>query len=97
MSVVTLRLNPNLDQMLTEESKQAHLPKAKVIRKALEEYLANRERRRFYGILVAEMQSMSPEQRAEEKAFLEETIEVDNEAMEMAEDGPVPGKGVWWK
>ncbi|MBI5484559.1 MAG: ribbon-helix-helix protein, CopG family [Deltaproteobacteria bacterium] len=75
MPALSLRLPEELDQRLETEARIEQQPRSEVVRIAIVDYLARRERERFMAELVAEARA----------AYADATIRHD--AMEMAEEG----------
>lgn len=105
MAAISLRLPEDLDRKLAEEAESAGRPRSEVVRDALAEYLARRERARFMAEFIAEAKKgyADPEMRQEAIEMAEESISLSNEALNLAE-GRQPGETWpeeqgerWWK
>lgn len=75
MPALSLRLPEDLDQRLETEARIEQQPRSEVVRIAIVDYLARRERERFMAELVAEART----------AYAD--VSIRNDAMEMAEEG----------
>ncbi len=105
MPALSLRLPEELDQRLETEARLERQPRSEVVRIAIVDYLARRERERFMAELVAAATAMSqnPTAMREARELAEEFLPLDNEALDIAE-GRKPGESVpnasagrWWK
>lgn len=105
MPALSLRLPEDLDQRLETEARIEQQPRSEVVRIAIVDYLARRERERFMAELVAAATAMSetPAAIREARELSEEFLPLDNEALDIAE-GRKPGESVpdgsaerWWK
>ncbi len=105
MAAISLRLPDDLDRKLAEEADLAGRPRSEVVRDALAEYLARRERARFMAEFIAEAKKGygDPEIRQEAIEMAEEHVALSNAALDLAE-GRQPGEPWpeepgerWWK
>lgn len=105
MPALSLRLPEELDQRLEDEARLEKLPRSEVVRIAIVEYLAQRERERFMAELVAEARTAYADESMRRTALemAEEGMATSNEALDMAE-GRKPGISrfstsdeKWWK
>jgi len=105
MPAISLRLPEELDHKLEDEARLEQLPRSEVVRIAIVDYLARRERERFMSELVAEARTAYADEaiRSSALAMAEEGIATSNEALDIAE-GRKPGDnssteldGKWWK
>lgn len=103
MPALSLRLPEDLDQRLEIEARLEQLPRSEVVRIAIVDYLARRERERFMAELVAEARTAYADEaiRAEALEMAEEGMTISNEALEIAESGKLrrstkPAEK-WWK
>lgn len=105
MPALSLRLPEDLDHRLEDEARLEQLPRSEVVRIALSDYLARRERERFMAELVAAATAMAqnPDAMDEAREMAEEGIVTSNEALDIAE-GRKPGDPWpeetgerWWK
>lgn len=105
MAAISLRLPDDIDARLTEEARLEDLPRSEVVREAIADYLARRERERFMKEMVAAAQALAadPAASAETKELVEESVATSNEALDIAE-GRKPGKPwpeelgeKWWR
>jgi predicted transcriptional regulator len=105
MPALSLRLPEDLDQRLEIEARIEQQPRSEVVRIAIVDYLARRERERFMAELVAAATALAqnPDAMTEAREMAEEGIVTSNEALDIAE-GRTPGdpehedKGErWWK
>jgi predicted transcriptional regulator len=89
MPALSLRLPDELEHRLEEEADREGVPRSEVVRQAISDYLARRERERFMAELVAEARAGygNPALR--------------DEALTLAEDALTTDDGVeverWWK
>jgi predicted transcriptional regulator len=105
MPALSLRLPEDLDQRLEIEARLEQQPRSEVVRIAIVDYLARRERERFMAELVAEARTAYADEtiRRETLEIAEEGMVTSNEALDIAE-GLKPGAprpeeahGKWWK
>jgi len=105
MPSLSLRLPEDLDHRLGDEARLERLPRSEVVRIAIVDYLARRERERFMAELVTAAKAMvqNPAAMREARELAEEFLPLDNEALDIAE-GRKPGEPVpdesadrWWK
>jgi hypothetical protein len=105
MPALSLRLPEELDRRLGDEARLEELPRSEVVRIAIIDYLARRERERFMAELVAEAQTAYSDEAIRRTALelAEEGMSASNEALEIAEgrktDGSNSAKTTekWWK
>lgn len=95
MPALSLRLPEDLDQRLEIEARLEQQPRSEVVRIAIVDYLARRERERFMAELVAAATAMTQTPAAVREAceLSEEFLPLDNEALDIAE-GRKPGEPV---
>lgn len=105
MPSLCLRLPEELDHRLNDEASLEQLPRSEVVRIAIVDYLARRERERFMAELVAEAHTAYADESIRRSALemAEEGMATSNEALNIAE-GREPGNndsaeptGKWWK
>lgn len=105
MPSLSLRLPEDLDHRLGDEANLEQLPRSEVVRIAIVDYLARRERERFMAELVGEAQTAYADNSIRRSALeiAEEGMATSNEALDIAE-GCKPGAhgsagpaGKWWK
>ncbi|MBI1922532.1 MAG: CopG family transcriptional regulator [Geobacter sp.] len=105
MPALSLRLAEDLEHRLEEEAHREGLPRSEVVRQAISDYLARRERERFMAELVAEARTGYGDEniRREALEMAEEGMVTSNEALDITE-GHKPGKSrtkgsdeKWWK
>ena len=105
MPALSLRLPEDLDHRLEIEARIEQQPRSEVVRIAIVEYLARRERERFMAELVAEARTAYADEtiRREALEMAEEGMVTSNEALDIVEGlkpcDPRPGEadGKWWK
>jgi predicted transcriptional regulator len=87
MPALSLRLPEDLDQRLEIEARIEQQPRSEVVRMAIVDYLARRERERFMAELVAEARTAYADVsiRHEAKEMAEEGMTTSNEVMDIAE------------
>jgi len=105
MGALSLRLPDDLEQRLNREAELAGRPRSEVIRDAVTQFIAQRERERFMAEYVAEAKAgySDPALRGEALEIAEEALPLDNEALERAE-GQKPDEATdagsgqkWWR
>ena len=105
MPALSLRLPEDLDHRLEDEARLENVPRSEVVRIAIADYLARRERERFMAELVAEAGAAYANEAVRKEAveMAEEFLPLDNEALDIAE-GRKPGEPWpeetgerWWK
>jgi len=92
MPALSLRLPEELDHRLGEEAHLEGLPRSEVVRQAISDFLARREKERFMAELVAEAHTAYADESIRRAALemAEEGIATGNEALNIAE-GRKPG------
>ena len=87
MPALSLRLPEELDHRLGDEARLEQLPRSEVVRIAIVDYLARRERDRFMAELVAEANTAYSDESISRTALemAEEGMAASNEALEVAE------------
>ena len=105
MGAFSLRLPEDIDTRLAHESKLEGCSRSEVARQAITEFLTRRERERFMAEMVAAARALAtdPEARREAQEVAEESVALDNEALDLAE-GRRPGEPwldepgeKWWR
>ena len=105
MGAISLRLPDDLERKLATEADLAGRPRSEVIRDALAQFIAQRERARFMAELAAEARVGygDPQLRREALDMAEEAVALGNQALDLAE-GRQPGAPwpeevgeTWWK
>jgi predicted transcriptional regulator len=105
MAAISLRLPEDLAAKLEAEASICDKPRSEVMRDALAEYLARREKERFMAEFLAEASKgyANPAIRREAVELAEESLPLDNQALDAAE-GRAPGEPWpeeqgerWWK
>jgi predicted transcriptional regulator len=93
MTAISLMLPDDLDAKLDAEAKLSDRPRSELLRDALAEYLARRERERFMAEVVRAAKALAedPAARREALEVAEEFLPLDNEALDIAE-GRKPGE-----
>ena len=105
MPALSLRLPEELDHRLEDEARLERLPRSEVVRIAIVDYLARRERERFMSELVAETQTAYSDESIRRSALemAEEGMATSNEALDITEgrkpDGDSSNQPAekWWK
>jgi predicted transcriptional regulator len=105
MGALSLRLSDDLEQRLNREAELAGRPRSEVIRDAVTQFIAQRERERFMAEYVAEAKAgySDPALRREALEIAEEALQLDNEALDRAEgmqpDEAADGNSgeTWWR
>ena len=105
MPALSLRLPEDLDHRLEDEARLEQLPRSEVVRIAIVDYLARRERERFMAELAAEARTAYADESIRRTALemAEEGMLTSNEVLEISE-GRRPGCSrsanpteKWWK
>jgi predicted transcriptional regulator len=105
MGALSLRLPDDLEQRLNREAELAGRSRSEVIRDAVTQFIAQRERERFMAEYVAEAKAgySDPALRREALEIAEEALPLDNEALDRAE-GLQPDEAAdadsgqkWWR
>jgi predicted transcriptional regulator len=88
MPALSLRLPEELDQRLEIEARLEQQPRSEVVRIAIVDYLARRERERFMAELVAEARSAYADEfiRREALEISEEGMTTSNDTLDIAEN-----------
>jgi metal-responsive CopG/Arc/MetJ family transcriptional regulator len=83
MPALSLRLPETLEARLDREASLEGVPRSEIVRDAIEEFLARRERHRLVGSYVQESRVLYGESEgvAEALALAEEALPFDNEAL----------------
>ncbi len=105
MPALSLRLPEELDHRLGDEARLEQLPRSEVVRIAIVDYLARRERERFMADLVSEARTAYADDsiRASALEMAEEGMTASNEALDIAEGRKARGSRrlepaeKWWK
>lgn len=89
MPALSLRLPEELDQRLETEARLEQQPRSEVVRIAIVDYLARRERERFMADLVAEARTAYADDaiRSEATKLAEAGMTTSNEALASIEKG----------
>lgn len=82
MSILSMRLDEELERQLTLEAERERKSRSEVVREALAAHLRDREQRRFQDEIVRAMRSIDP---GEARAMAEEALPLDNESLNLAE------------
>lgn len=93
MSTLSLRIPDDLDKQLEEEASRANKSRSELVRDAVADYLARKEKERFLGDFVAEARAgyANAAIRQDAQAIADDFLPVENEALDpSAEDK-------WWK
>ncbi|VAW80937.1 hypothetical protein MNBD_GAMMA14-746 [hydrothermal vent metagenome] len=93
MSTLSLRIPDDLDKQLEEEASRANKSRSELVRDAVADYLARKEKERFLGDFVAEARAgyANAATRQDAQAIADDFLPVENEALDpSAEDK-------WWK
>ena len=84
MSLISLRLPDELDELLNREARASKRAKSEIARTAIADYLRRQERERFMADYVRSAMRRDP---AEALAMAEEFLPLENEALALAESG----------
>lgn len=84
MATLNMRLDEELDRQLAREAELAEQTRSEIARRALEEFLAQRQRQRFLDEIA---RAASARGAREAVAVAEEALATDNEALALAEPG----------
>lgn len=84
MPALSLRLPEALEARLDREASLEGVPRSEIVRDAIEEFLARRERNRLVGLYVQESRALygDPAGQAEALSLAEEALPFDNEALD---------------
>lgn len=105
VAAISLRLPEEVEARLAEEARLEGRPRSEVVREAITEYIARRERDRFMAEMVAAAHALAsdPVASAEARELAEAAIQSNNEALDIAE-GRKPGDPwpeetaeKWWR
>jgi metal-responsive CopG/Arc/MetJ family transcriptional regulator len=105
MGAVSLRLPDELEQKLDAEADRSGQPRSQLIRDAIAELIARRERERVLAEVTAAARVLAsdPTALAEARQIAEDFVEAENDALDVAE-GRRPGQPWreelgerWWK
>lgn len=98
MATISLRLPEDIEAHLAEEARLEGRPRSEVVREAIVDYLARRERERFMAEVVAEARAAydNPAIREETQALLQEGEPASNEALEQTGKQALPDSD-WWR
>ena len=98
MSVITLRLDDQLEERLKKEMSLEKKSRSDLVRDALEAYLRQQEQSRLMQALIQEMKSLPYKAQEQSRAMAEEALPLDNEALDLAENQkPKESDERWWK
>jgi predicted transcriptional regulator len=84
MATLNMRLDDDLDRRLSEEASLASETRSEIARRALEAFLAQRQRQRFLDRIARAARVRGP---GEAVAAAEEALATDNEALALSEQG----------
>ncbi len=90
MTILSIRLPERLDVSLMEESRLSNQPKSLIVRRALEQFLANQRRDRRLARLTQAAAALDANAAI---GLAEEALTLDNESLSMAER---PGAADEW-
>ncbi len=82
MATLNLRLDDDLDRRLAREAELAEETRSEVARQAIEQFLSDRQRQRFLSEIARAARERGA---AEGLALAEEALDIDNEALALAE------------
>ncbi len=93
MSTLSLRISDDLDRQLGEEASRENKSRSEVVRDAVTDYLARKEKERFLRDFVAEARAgyANDELRQDAQAIADDFLRVENEALDTSTDDQ------WWK
>lgn len=105
MGALSLRLPDDLEHRLNREAELAGRPRSEVIRDAVTQFIAQRERERFMAEYVAEAKAGYGDAalRREALEMAEEALALDNEALDRAEGlksdetSDLDSDEIWWR
>lgn len=100
MAAISLRLPEEVETRLTEEARLEGRPRSELVREAITEYIARRERERFMAEMVTEARraSSDPEIRREAQEIAEDAVDsgLDTLIADERAAGIDPGEK-WWR
>jgi predicted transcriptional regulator len=82
VATLNMRLDDELDRRLTAEAERAAETRSQLARRAIEEFLSQRQRQRFLDRIARAARARGP---AEAVAAAEEALPTDNEALALGE------------
>jgi predicted transcriptional regulator len=105
MGAISLRLPDEVESRLAEEARLEGRPRSEVVREAIVEYVARRERERFMAEMAAEARAAYDNATLRRETFelAEEAIQTSNDALDLAEGrkagDPWPEESgeKWWR
>lgn len=100
MATISLRLPDDIEARLTEEARLEKLPRSEVVREAIAEYIARRERERFMGDLVTAARALAadPESCRETLEIAEDTVDDGLDAIiEEERAAGIDPDEKWWR
>jgi predicted transcriptional regulator len=89
MAVISLRLPPELEEILAREAERAGRPRSEMAREAIADYLNRQRRDRFIAEIARAARAIDP---AEAVAVAEEALPLDNEALSIGEGSSTGSK-----
>ena len=93
MSTLSLRIPDDLDRKLVEEASREHKSRSELVREAVADYLARKEKERFLNDFVAEARAGYGNDaiRQDAQAVADDFLPAENEALDPSADEK------WWK
>ena len=94
MSTLSLRIPDDLDKQLEEEASRENKSRSELVRDAVADYLARKEKERFLRDFVAEARAgyAKAELRQDAQAIADDFLTVENETLDSPADDDR-----WWK
>ncbi len=93
MSTLSLRIPDDLDKQLEEEALRENKSRSELVRDAVADYLARKEKERFLGDFVAEARAgyANAELRQDAQTIADDFLPAENEVLD------APADDRWWK
>jgi len=93
MSTLSLRIPDDLDRQLEEEASRENKSRSELVRDAVADYLARKEKERFLRDFVAEARAgyANSQLRQDARAIADDFLAVEDEALD------TPADDRWWK
>jgi metal-responsive CopG/Arc/MetJ family transcriptional regulator len=104
MPALSLRLSDDLEQRLDQEAQREGVPRSEVVRQAITDFIARREKERFMAEIVSAAKALveTPLAAKESAELTEDSLASDIEAIDKAEAGDqhstcAEPESPWWK
>ncbi len=84
MTTLSIRIPTTLDERLSREARAARVPRSTVVREALTDFVARKERERFMTEFVAAARALARSS-GDSLSVAEELLPLENEALDLSE------------